>query len=221
MPNLPNPIRGAGKLLRSVGSIFGEGNPFAPGAFDRGQNEFRDVDPDGTNAGQAWLAQNFASTGEDNFNRGGQNMLATANRLNAQALGQDSLSAEQLRQAQQAQIAGQRSMAAGARPTNAAMAARTAAIQSGRIGAGLAGQQAMAGIAERTAANQQLAQLQTQQRQQDLMAALQARELAQSGYGSIERERGERFNALTGVPRAAEHITGAISGGAALLAGRK
>src|SRR5262249_11352646 len=98
------------------------------------------------------------------------------------ASGQDSISAEQLRQGLQQNVAAQRSLAAGAAPANAAMAARTASIQAARLGSGMAGQQAIAGLQERQQAQQALSQerqqaqsalteMLMQQRQQELQAA--------------------------------------------------
>jgi hypothetical protein len=104
--------------------------------------------------------------------------------LQGQARGENSVSAEQLRQALQQNLAAQRSMAASASPQNAAMAARTAAIQSGRLGAGLAGQQAVAGLAERNQAQQAYAQSLGQMRGQDLQAALGSRQTAVGANGA-------------------------------------
>ncbi len=97
------------------------------------------------NARQAWLDYRNAQ------GRGWDQLVGLQN----QAAGKNSLSAEQLRQGLQQNLAAQQSMAAGASPRNQAMAARTALMQQGRLGAGLAGQQATAGIQERQAAAQQ------------------------------------------------------------------
>ncbi len=97
--------------------------------------------------------------------------------------GQDSLSAEQLRQSLGQNLAAQRSMAAGASPQNAAMAARTGAMQMGKLGSGLAGQQATAGIQEREAASRALAANLGQQTQANMQGALQGRSNAISAYG--------------------------------------
>jgi hypothetical protein len=77
----------------------------------------------------------------------------------------------------------------------------------------------MAGIAERQAANQTLGGILGQQRGQDLQASAQNRQLALQGYGTIEQQRGNRFNALTGVPTPAESGIGAGMGVAQLIAG--
>lgn len=114
----------------------------------------------------AFAAQARASYGDLTQRAGG-----SLDYLQGQAQGQNSVSAEQLRQALQQNQAAQLSMAAGASPHNAAMAARTASIQSGRLGAGLAGAQAQAGLQERNQAQQQYASLLQGLRGQDLSAA--------------------------------------------------
>lgn len=133
---------------------------------------------------QAQQAGRFANQAQGNFTGlglQGQNALAGLQRL---AQGQDSVSAEQLRQGLQQNVAAQRSLAASASPRNAAAAARTAAIQSGRLGAGLAGQQALAGLQERQQAQQQYAGLLQGLRGQDLQATLGSRQTAVQGYGA-------------------------------------
>jgi hypothetical protein len=105
------------------------------------------------------------------------------------ASGKDSLSGEQLRQGLQQNLSTQRSMAASAAPRDAAMAARTAAIQGGRMGYGMSGQAALAGIQERASARDQLTRMLMEQRQQELQAALQARQNAISGYGGVTPEQ--------------------------------
>lgn len=134
--------------------------------------------------GQAGAAGKFAARGQRNFGvLGTQGNDALAG-LRAAAMGQNSVSAEQLKQGLAQNLANQQSMVAGASPNNAAMAARTAAIQSGRLGAGLAGQQAVAGLQERNQAMQQYAAMIEALRQQELQAALQSRQNAMMGYGA-------------------------------------
>src|ERR1700740_3680261 len=79
--------------------------------------------------------------------------------LQAMANGENSVSMLQLHPTMPQNLAQRRSMAAASSPQNAAMAARTAAIQSGRINTGLAGQQAVAGLQERNQAMSQYGQL--------------------------------------------------------------
>lgn len=132
---------------------------------------------------QAAAAGGFAGVGEQGY----ANMSAESQRAREQlaryASGQDSLSAEQLRQGLQQNMSAQRSMAASASPQNAAMAARTAANNMSRSSYGMSGQAAMAGIAERKAANESLANMIMQQRQQDAQVALGSRQNAVGAYG--------------------------------------
>lgn len=137
-------------------------------------------------AAQGRYSQGFGDQGAANYNAmtgqlgGTYGQLGDA--LNYQRglmMGQNSVSQEQLRQNLQQGLAAQQSMAAGASPQNAAMAATNAAINMGRLSAGLAGQQALAGLQERNMAAQNygqlgsaLGQLQLGQRGQDQNVAL-------------------------------------------------
>lgn len=206
---------------RGLGSHLKRAGKRLMNSLDRGQNEFRDVDPHGNLAGQAWQASNFADLGQTGFQQTGERMGGLADMMERLARGEDSFSAEQLRGSLQQNLANQQSFAAGAAPTNQAMAARTAAIQGGQMGAGLAGQQALAGIAERQAAQQGLAGLLGNMRQQDLQAALQSRQNALSGFGGIEQERGRRFDAISGTPTSGERILGMATDVASLLPWKK
>jgi hypothetical protein len=105
-----------------------------------------------------------------------------------QAAGRNLISAEQLRQGLQQNLAAQRSMAASAAPRDAAMAARTAAIQAGRLGSGMSGAAAVAGMQEAANARDSLANLLTQQRQQELQASLGARQNAIGAFGGVKPE---------------------------------
>jgi hypothetical protein len=210
---------GIGSALRGV--YDGVTGPFRrlPGnlekmglGLDRSQNEFRDVDPTGEIGRQSGLAGAFADRGEQGFADRGARAGETEDFLGRVMRGEESISAEQLRQGLQQNVAAQQSMAAGARPGNQAMAARTAAMQAGRMGAGLAGQQALAGIAERQAAAGQLGGLQTALRQQDLGAALGGRGLGLQGMGALENARTQRFGAMLGVPTTGEKILGGLGG---------
>lgn len=118
------------------------------------------------------------------------------------ASGQDSVSSEQLRQGLQQNVAAQRSMAASAPPSQSGMAARTAAIQSARLGSGMAGQQAVAGLQERQAAERSLADMILQQRGQEVQTMLGSRQQAIAGYGGYTPEGStldKWGNAATGV----------------------
>ena len=189
-----NPYKWRNKYRNSRTAEFVSGE-----ATDRGANEFRDVDPMGD-------LQRFGDRGAGGFYRTGQDMQRLQQQLEARASGQaPSLSGEQLRQNLQRNLSSQRAAAASARPGNQAMAARNAAQQMGRLQAGLAGQQAMAGIAERQAAQAALQNLLERQRQQDLAAA-------QFGYGGIESARTQRFGSLTGTPTRGEGQLGLLGG---------
>lgn len=91
----------------------------------------------------------------DSSFRGDQQALIS--RLRGQMSGQDSLSALQLRDATDANIAQQRSQAASASPGNAAMAQRLAMQNTGRMNQGYGAQAAQLGIQERNAAANALA----------------------------------------------------------------
>jgi hypothetical protein len=147
---------------------------------------------------QARVSSGFADQAQGGYQDYGRQAQPVLDQLRRQANGQDSVSAEQLRQGLQQNVAAQRSLAAGAAPRNTAMAARTAAIQSGRLGAGMAGQQAIAGIQERQSANQSYGNLLGNLRGQDLQAALGGRQNAMSGYaaqnaGQPEKSGIEKF----------------------------
>lgn len=130
--------------------------------------------------------------------------------LQAQQSGQNSVSAMQLQQALQQNLGAQQSMAAGASPQNAAMAARTAAIQSGRLGSAAAGQQAIAGLQERNQATQALGQLGLGMRGQDLQGTLGGYGAANQGYGAMVNPTGDQSFL--------QQNAGAISGLGALIA---
>ena len=166
-----------------------EGGGIVP-LLSGGQSLLSDPGSDAEKARKALLQQQaqqagyFAGQSQDAFQglqNQGQGALAA---LQAQAQGQNSVSQEQMRQNLGQLLAQQRSLAAGAAPRNAALAARTAAIQSGRIGAGMAGQRALAGLQERNQAQQQYGQLLGTLSGQQLNAALGSRQTAVGGYGA-------------------------------------
>lgn len=137
---------------------------------------------------QAGMGSEFADIGQQNYGQGTAAIDAANEALRRRANGQDSLSGEQLRQGLQQQYAMNRSQVAAASPQNAAMAARTGMIQSGRAAATMSGQAAMAGIAERQAAQDALARALLEKRQQDAQVALQSRQNAISGFGGQKPE---------------------------------
>ncbi|HVZ33346.1 MAG TPA: tail fiber domain-containing protein [Polyangiaceae bacterium] len=138
---------------------------------------------------QGQASSDFAGQGEGAFGAMRGDVASTMQALKDQAAGRNSVSAEQLRQALQQNVAAQASMAASANPANSAMAARTAMIQGGRLGSGLAGQQAVAGLQERQQAEQALAAFIAQQRALELQAAEQSRQNAISAYGGVTPEK--------------------------------
>ncbi len=144
-------------------------NPFAAGTGNNDSRSSLGMNAQGANE--------FAGQAQAGYNNLTGQLGQSADDLRAIASGQRSVSAEQLRQALGQNQSQQMSMAAGASPMNQAMAARTAAIQSARLGSGLAGQQAVAGLQERNQAQQALGQLLLGQRGQDVNATL-------GGYGA-------------------------------------
>lgn len=137
---------------------------------------------------QGGMASVFADQAQQGYGQMTQESQQVRDYLRSVAQGQNSIAGEQLRQGLQQNLAAQRSMAASASPQNAAMAARTAAIQAGRLGAGMSGQAALAGLQERRDAQSQLGQMILGQRGQDLNAALGSRQNAISGYGGVKPE---------------------------------
>lgn len=135
----------------------------------------------GMQAGQA--ANQFADQGQSGFGALGLQLGDQARQLSEQAQGHNLVSAELLRQGMQQGQAAQQSMAAGANPQNAAMAARNAMQNMNRTGYGLSGQQAVAGMQEANAARQQLTNMLLQQRGQDMTTALQGRGIAVDAFG--------------------------------------
>ena len=137
-------------------------NPFGGGGESAGDAQRRQWLNETASA-----ANSFADRGESGYGAMTLEAQAAREAMRRRAMGQDSLSREQLRQGLQQNMSAQRSMAASASPQNASMAALQAAQTMGRQGAGMSGQAATAGIQERAQAEQALAQMIMQQRQQD------------------------------------------------------
>lgn len=133
---------------------------------------------------ESGLASAFADQSQRRVGGLGKEATQERDHLRRIARGDESVSAMQLQNSLQQNQAAQQSMAAGARGGNSAMAARNAAMNAGRQGAGLAGQQAIAGIQERQQAQAALSNNLMQQRQQDLSATLGSRGQAIGGYGT-------------------------------------
>ncbi len=153
------------------------------GTFGIGKGDPSNGTRDAVNANAA-AAGGFAGQAQGNYGQNQAGINQSIDALRAQANGQNSVSAEQLRQGLQQNLAGQQSMAAGASPNNAAMAARNAAMNMGRAGYGLSGQQAVAGLAERNQAQQALGQMQLGQSGQNLQGTLGGYGAANQGYGA-------------------------------------
>lgn len=176
--------------LSDLGASFGSSrlNPMTwPGRVkSRLDKDFGSPD-DGNKEDRARLnsqvdaASGFANMGTQGFVKTGAESEQARQYLRDLAEGKNSIASEQLRQGLQQNVAAQRSQAASAAPGNAAMAARTAAMQSGRLGFGMSGQQAIAGLQERQQAQQMLNDMILKQRQQELEAALQGRATAVNG----------------------------------------
>lgn len=173
-----NPISNLGRMLSGAGggvkSVFG-GLTRRPGEEEQ-------------RAGmqtQGAAASDFAGQGEKGFGALGGQLSSEADYMRKIARGEESVSAEQLRQALGQNLSAQQSMAAGAAPQNQAMAALQASRNSMQLGSGLAGQQALAGMQERQSAQQALAQMLLNQRGQDLQAAIGSRGNAVNAYGGM------------------------------------
>jgi hypothetical protein len=192
--------------IPSYAAIKG-GYNLVKGAVDTNSQNNQQLDDAraGTNAA-AGSAGLFASQAQQNYNSGTQQLGQTYGRLGeamdymGQTMrGQNSVAQEQLRQGLASNMSAQRSMAASAAPQNQAMAARTAMMNMGRLGAGMSGQASLAGIQERNAAASQygqlgsaLGQLQLGARGQDASAAVNSRGQQIDAYGNILRGPGNK-----------------------------
>ena len=146
-------------------------------------------------------AQQQGGFGQQLQNQYMQNQAGIANTqgmLNALASGQNSVSAEQLRQGLQQAQGQQMSMAASASPQNQAMAARNAMMNSGNIASGMMGQQAMAGLQERQNALNTLSQMQMQQAGQNIQGAGAFGQLANYGLGTDLQNPQKTWGSLIG-----------------------
>lgn len=122
---------------------------------------------------------NMGQQGQAQYGALGQQLGSEADYLRRVSRGEESLSAQQLKDSLARVNAQQASMAASAAPQNQAMAALNASRNAMQASSGLAGQQAMAGIAERAAAHDALGRMLLQQRGQEQNAA-------QFGYGQMK-----------------------------------
>jgi hypothetical protein len=175
-----------GQPMRSGGEYDGvnQGNYNLPGFEERRQRLLGYADGAGSRAAPQAADSNFRNQ-----------QRSVMDKLNAVMGGQDSFSREQLRQNADANIAQQRSLAATARPSNSAMMARVASQNIGNLNQGLAGQQALAGIAERLGAANALGGLSSTARGQDI-GLNQFNANAQLQQGALNDEMLGRFAAL-------------------------
>lgn len=214
-------LGGIGTAASGVGSALGLGG--LPGLDDLNrvkvaESMYGGVDPNGDMARTAGQAEAFGRHGANEFRGLGREGAMQRDMLRRRAMGQDSLSAEQLRQSYQ-QLAGQQmGLAAGARPAMGAAAARQASMNVANAQAGMAGQQAIAGIQERAAAEQQLGNAILGARNQALQGALGGQQNAIGGYNNIEQARTGRYQAVAGQPTEGEQLL-SMAGGVAGMFG--
>ncbi len=155
-----------------VGSVFGVGSGDP-------SNQYRNA-----LAGAAGQQAQFGQGLQGQYMQNQAGIANTMGMLQGLASGQNSVSAEQLRQGLQQAQAQQMSMAASATPQNQAMAARNAMMNAGNVASGMMGQQAMAGLQERQAALNALSQMQMQQSGQNLQGALGMGQMSNAAYGT-------------------------------------
>lgn len=187
-----------------LGEKLGFNDPMRKGIY-------ADIDP--RLGQQSQEAAGFARTAESGYGDMTGQLQGDRQYLQGLRSGKNSLAKEQLRQGLAQQYGQMQSAAASARPGQAPMAARTAMMGMQRAGTGMAGNAAMAGIAERNAAAQTLAGLNVQQRGQDVQAALGSQGNAIQGLSALEQARADRYAASLGVPTKREALAGAIGGG--------
>lgn len=138
---------------------------------------------------QGGMASWFADQGQKNYGELGAEADRARQMLWDQATGKTSVTGEQLRQGLQSLYGQQRSMAASASPQNAAMAARTAMINSARLGGAASGQAALARLQEQQQAQRALQEAILGQRGQDQGVALGSRQNAIGAYGGVTPDK--------------------------------
>lgn len=175
-------------------------------------SQYGTVDPTGQFGDVAMDASVTAGRGDRGYGQMTGQLQSDREYLQGLRSGQNSLSSEQLRQGLMQQQSQAQSMAAGARPGQAPMAARTAMLSAGRAGSAMSGNAAMAGIAERNAAAQSLANMNLGQRGQDIQYSLGQRGLAVQGLSALEQARAQRYAADMGAPSGGEVLLGGLSG---------
>lgn len=169
-----------------------------PSNYDRSQL-------DQTGAG----ASGFAGQTQAGYNQNQAGINNTEGMLQGIASGQNSVSAEQLRQGLAQSQAQQMSAAASASPNNQAAASRNAMMNMGQQASGMMGQQAMAGLQERQNALNTLSQTQLGQSGQNMQGTLGGYGAANNAYGTAVGNPQKTWGTMT---------QGAIGGFAAGLA---
>lgn len=168
---------------------------------------------------------NIDSRGDSSF-RGGQEQLAAMLMDRARGRG-PSVAGETLRQQNELAQRQQLSMAAGANPSNSALAQRLASENMANQAVGLGGAAALARAAEANQAAGLLGNVYGQGRQQDITAqaandaaraellrqGLAAAGLQQQGGMNYEQNRTARYGASMGQPTTSERILGGVLGG--------
>jgi hypothetical protein len=156
---------------------------------------------------QGDAASEFAGYGQRNYAALTDEASRQRDAFRRLASGEDSLSSEQLRQGLSQNMAAQRSMAASASPANSPMASLHAAQNMGRLGAGMSGQAAIAGIQERAQANKALSDMIMGQRQQDAQVAMGSRQNATTAYGGIPQEKSNMEKAMPFIDMGKDGLT--------------
>ena len=207
----PQQSTNTGGIAGTLGGWFGLGsgdpsNPYRNAVGNTGAqaNAFGNASAAGYGSNQAGINNTIG------------NMGATQGYFQNQMNGGNSVSAMQLQQGLQQNLAAQQANAASASPQNAAMAARNAAMGMGQAASGLAGQQAVAGLQERNQAAQLLSQSQQNQGQLQLGQSGQNMQGALGGYGASN----QAYGAALGTPQQtlAPMLGAGIGGAAAALA---
>jgi hypothetical protein len=213
-----------GSVIPGVGTAIGAGagGLIGGGLAYLGQrgggNPYKELDPEGRLGLEAQRASRFAQHGRSNYDDMTQRGNVQLDRLQQRAEGQGLVSSEILRQGLDQNVAAQQGMAAGARPGNQLAATRAAQLGAAQMGAGLAGQQAVAGAQESLGAEQQIGGLIQGMRGQDVNVALGSNANAIQGYGTLEQQRTQRFGAVEGKPSFGDKMMGMASGAASLYA---
>ncbi len=138
---------------------------------------------------QGGMASWFADNAQNKYGDLGAEGDRARQMLWDQATGKTSVTGEQLRQGLQSLYGQQRSMAASASPQNAAMAARTAMVNSARLGGAASGQAALARLQEQQMAQRALQDAILGQRAQDQSVALGSRQNAIQAYGGTTPDK--------------------------------